>query len=857
MAAFERINSGISGLNNTLDNIRLGDNVVWQVTDLDDFRFFVDPFVKQAISDRRNVIYIRFAEHDPVISNTTGIKVKNLDAKLGFEAFTVALHEIITIEGKDVFYVFDSLSELQVAWSTDLMMGNFFRVTCPYLFELDTVAYFPVLRGRHSYEAIARIRETTQLLLDVYSQDGVIYLHPLKVWNRYSPDMFLPHRFERDGSFPAITNGVEVSEFYSVLHSKTVFRGEQNLDSYERFIQKAREIYNNGKLDKQSVRKIIKSMITHDKKIANLIDKYFEPADYFYIKDRMIGTGIIGGKACGMLLARKICERKLPEFLECSEPHDSFYIGTDVFYSYIVDNNYWKLRLEQKTVQGYFDVGEKLKELIMKGSFSENIREQLRRLLEYFGQSPIIVRSSSFLEDGFGNAFAGKYESIFCANASSPEERLIALEKAIKKVYASTMDRSALEYRKNRKLQNSDEQMALLVQRVSGTRFGDYFFPCAAGVGFSYSLYRWSNELSPDAGLLRLVAGMGTRAVDRTEGDYPRLVNLDKPKNTVFSDVADKHRYSQHILDVIDFSQNNLSEKRLSELIHVMPQWYKDLILEHDRDAEESIRQRGINRDVFFVSCQGIVNNSKFTGFMQGVLKTLQESYSCPVDLEYTVNFTQSGEFIINLLQCRPLTVWKNASTIILPEISEEKKLFDVKGSFMGISVKEQIDVVVLIKSDKYYQYPYKKKSSITNILDRINSYYKNSRKKVMLMTPGRIGTSSPELGVPAGFANISEFSVICEYSDSVSGFMPELSYGSHMFLDLVESNIFYVAVFDDVRKTSFNRDIFNNNKNILPTIVGDTSDFSDIINVYEMDEKKLTLYADIENQRALCGFSD
>ena len=80
----------------------------------------------------------------------------------GFEAFTVAIHEEITRQGRDAFYVFDCLSELQSVWYTDLMMGNFFRVTCPYLFELDTVAYFPLIRGRHSFDAVARIRDTTR-----------------------------------------------------------------------------------------------------------------------------------------------------------------------------------------------------------------------------------------------------------------------------------------------------------------------------------------------------------------------------------------------------------------------------------------------------------------------------------------------------------------------------------------------------------------------------------------------------------------------------------------------------------------------------------------------------------------------
>ena len=135
------------------------------------------------------------------------------DPDEGFEAFTVAIHNEITRKGRDAFYVFDCLSELQSVWYTDLMMGNFFRVTCPYLFELDTVAYFPILRGRHSFDAIARIRETTQLLLDVYSNEKWIYLHPLKVWERNSETMFMPHGYRRStGEFQLIDNGVSITD---------------------------------------------------------------------------------------------------------------------------------------------------------------------------------------------------------------------------------------------------------------------------------------------------------------------------------------------------------------------------------------------------------------------------------------------------------------------------------------------------------------------------------------------------------------------------------------------------------------------------------------------------------------------
>ncbi len=213
MSAFDRILSGFPDVDRLLDNIRLGDNVVWRVKSLDQFRYFAEPFAERAIADGRTTVYMKFAGHEPLLAPRPGLKIREFDPDKGFEAFTVDIYNCITENGREAFYVFDSLSALQSVWYTDRMMGNFFRVTCPYLFRLDTVAYFPLLRGRHSFDAVARIRDTTQVFLEVYRGDGFYYLHPLKVWNRYSAKMFLPHACDPEGDFEALEDGVALSRY--------------------------------------------------------------------------------------------------------------------------------------------------------------------------------------------------------------------------------------------------------------------------------------------------------------------------------------------------------------------------------------------------------------------------------------------------------------------------------------------------------------------------------------------------------------------------------------------------------------------------------------------------------------------
>ena len=859
MGAFDKIRSGLPGMDELLNYIRMGDNVVWSVSDLEDFKFFAIPFAEQAIRDGRNLIYMRFAEHEPLLTPRPGLKICTFDPDKGFEAFTVDIYNRITEEGKDAFYVFDSLSSLQSVWYTDLMMGNFFRVTCPYLFRLDTVAYFPLLRGRHSFEAVARIRDTTQLLLDVYRGDRM-YLHPVKVWNRYSPKMFLPHscslepqpktdngiapqsaarRDVEPGAgyqFQTVDGGVAISRYYQLVEEEEAKNQDQNFDSHDRFFSLAKMEYQRGEFREETERQIIESTLTKDGRLQKMIRKYFSPRDYFQLRDRMIGSGSLGGKACGMLLARKIIHTELPECRMYFEPHDSFYIGSDVFYTYIVSNNCWETRIAQRTDEGYFEKAGALKEALLSGSFPPDIREKFRKLLEYFGQSPIIVRSSSFLEDGFGNAFAGKYESVFCVNQGTPEERLLAFEAAVRTVYASTMDISALEYRIQRGLKHSDEQMAVLVQRVSGSYHGNLFFPAAAGVGYSYSSYRWNRSMDPGAGLLRIVAGLGTRAVDRPDHDYPRLVNLDRPNVSMYSSVADRHRFSQRIMDVLDTEQNAFDSREIDSLTESLPLWFKKAVMERDYEAEDALKRMNRWRQVWFTTCQGILENTEFTGMMQKILKTLDRVYGNPVDIEYTVNLDGEGAFIMNLLQCRPLYTGGRGSVTEIPKIPKEDTFFRLKDSSMGTSVKKKIDVVVQIDPKAYYEYPYLSKPKAAAAVGAVNAYYRGTGKNVLLMTPGRVGTSSPELGVPVSFAQISGFCGICEVSDNRAGYMPELSYGSHMFQDLVEAGIFYCALWGDARTEWYDREFFDGMPDLFPMICPDREDLFGMFRVTESE---------------------
>ena len=373
MTPYTSVSTGMKGLDEILNFLQMGDNVVLQVDDIEDYKKFVDPYVETALANNQHLVYIRFANHPALLEPNKEIKVIKLNANMGFESFSTQVHNILRDEGRDVFYVFDCLSDLLMAWATDLMIGNFFVITCPYLFELSTVAYFAILRNRHSFKTVARIRETTQVLLDVYNNKGKILVHPLKAWKRYTPTMFLPHIMEGD-KFVPILNSADAASALSFLMDKNATSGERNLDYWDRIFLKATTILEDPDAveEKQDmVESLSRVLIGREKRMLSLVKEYFSLEDLVEIKKRLIGTGFIGGKSVGMLLARNIL-RKDPtlDWKAELEIHDSYYIGSDIFYSYMVQNGWWKLLMEQKTDEGYFEIARELKGKMLHGSIS-------------------------------------------------------------------------------------------------------------------------------------------------------------------------------------------------------------------------------------------------------------------------------------------------------------------------------------------------------------------------------------------------------------------------------------------------------------------------------------------------------
>jgi len=862
MEKSQKVSTGFTTLDNVLQHLRMGDNVVFQVRNIEVYKKFVLAFIQTNMDLSKKIIYIRFSQHDPLIKDIAGVEVFPVNADNGFEEFCSQIHDKITREGRDVFYIFDCLSDLLDRWATDSMIGNFFKVTCPYLYELNTIAYFATFKNHNSFHTTAVIRDTTQVLFDVFQVGAKTYVYPLKVWNRYTPTLFLPHVVQENQFIPVTSSG-DVAALYSQLGENDE-NPERDLDYWDRLFIKAGELRSSSLTTtqmKEHINRLSRIFLTRDERILELILVHFSLQDILSIKSRLIGSGFIGGKAVGMLLARKILIEASGTWRSILEPHDSFYIGSDVYYSFLVDNNLWKLKMEQRCIpQQSLEKASYLRKKILQGQFNDTIKSKFLRMLEYFGQSPIIVRSSSLLEDSFGNAFPGKYESVFCINQGTLDERYNRFTEAVREVFASTLSEEALVYREKHGLTNTEEQMALLVQRVSGSNKQDYFFPDIAGVGFSYNTYVWDTQINPNAGMIRLVVGLGTRAVNRLEGDYARIAALDRPQCFPYDGLRSFKAFSQKKIDVLNIRHNREECLSIQELMDKPIDLHQKMIAERDYETEDKMKQLGLNRRESWVfSFNPFFSDTDFPSIFSKILKTLESAYCHPVDIEFTVNFNSNGKYLINLLQCRPLQVQGLKKRVEFPQAQLLNQiLFKSQGCFMGGNIYTNIHKVILVEPHAYNLLSQSDKYEVARIVGRLNQQINKETTTALLLGPGRWGSRIPSLGVPVAFAEFNHISILGEIGYHNTGFLPDVSYGTHFFQDMIESEIFYLALFPERKETIYHPDLLEKFAQNSHEMIPEKSNLRDALKVYNLiaGKRGLHLISDISKQEIQCFFS-
>ncbi|WP_054522592.1 PEP/pyruvate-binding domain-containing protein [Thermanaerothrix daxensis] len=571
---------------------------------------------------------------------------------------------------------------------------------------------------------------------------------------------------------------------------------------------------------------LIRHLISDQLPYVTIARRWFTVGDLLHIRRRKIGPGRIGGKAAGMILAHRILQAvaDLGPGVSLSIP-ESYFLGADVHYAFMAINNlyHWndqKYKTEAEMRAEYPQIVRDCE----AGEFPPDVLQKLEILLSNVGKQPLIVRSSSLLEDNFGTAFAGKYESIFLPNQGTPEENLHALTRAIARVYASTFNPNALLYRRERGLLDYDERMAILIQVVQGERYGRYFLPQAAGVAFSRNLYRWAPQIRREDGFVRLVWGLGTRAVERVGNDFPRLVALSHPLLHPSKDVRMIRRYSQQYVDVIDLEDNTFKTLPVAEVLKADYPALRYLAQVEEEGFLTSLRGRYLAGDPrrLVLTFEDFLRRTPFAAAMRQLLRTLETHYGVPVDVEFTAQVRESGEgphLHLTLLQCRPQSQLQPRAAAALPHALPEEQIIFRTHFVVPEGTVERITHVVFIPPETYFALPaYLLRQELARAIGRLNTALAGTC--FIMIGPGRWGSSNPDLGVPVGYGDVYHARALVELTGHSLGLPPEPSLGTHFFQDLLESQIYPLAIDLDDRHTRFARAFFYETPNRLHEVL-------------------------------------
>jgi len=573
------------------------------------------------------------------------------------------------------------------------------------------------------------------------------------------------------------------------------------------------------------------------------------------------GTGKLGGKAAGMVVAEHILRKRKkddPAIGEFLVP-DTWFITSDavidfVHYNFLEDFQSFKFLPIEEIRHNY----PYLEQVFKHSFFSPEMQSQLKLILEEAGEEPLIVRSSSLLEDSYGTAFSGKYRSLFLANIGPKEERLAALSEAVAEVYASLFNPDAIQYRAERGLLDYYEEMGVLIQRVVGKRIGRFFFPSFAGVAFCNNEFRWSPRIRREDGVLRMVAGLGTRAVDRVGNDYPVLVSPGQPTIRVNIMPEEMMHYAQKFIDIINLETGRFETHPIEDIIREsgteFPLW------EHILSVYDGSTLRKASRamdhpdgNAMVVTFAGLIENTGFIKQMKEILRVLRQTFGLPMDVE----FAHDGKRLY-VLQCRPQSQLGEEERALIPKwVPEKRKLFSANKHVSNAQIRN-IRTIVYVDPERYAEMSsHADMVAVGDAVSRLNAML--PKKSFILMGPGRWGSRGDiRLGVRVTYSDINNSAMLIEIARKSGNYVPDLSFGTHFFQDLVEANIRYLALYPDEEGVIFAEEFFKNSPNSLVDFLPEYEYLSEVIKVIDIPRSingcELNIVMDAENEMAL-GF--
>jgi pyruvate,water dikinase len=587
---------------------------------------------------------------------------------------------------------------------------------------------------------------------------------------------------------------------------------------------------------------LIRRLLSDSPEVINTCRRCLELEDFVDLVGHTIllpkSHGRIGGKGSGLFLAQHVLARssRNRELLDGLRVPKTWYLPSDGIVQFLAHNDLdevynWKYRDLDEIRHEY----PHMLQVFKSARFPAEFVQGLATALDDLGDRPLIVRSSSLLEDRAGSAFSGKYKSLFLANQGRKADRLAALLDAVAEVYGSVFGPDPIQYRAERGLLEYHEEMGVMIQEVVGTRVGRYFLPAFAGVGFSNNELRWSPRIRRDDGLLRLVPGLGTRAVDRLADDYPVLVAPGQPGLRVNASPEEVYRYSPRKVDVINLETNSFEtvdrHALLREVGLEMPGLTRLVSLyEHDMLQRPSGLDLRFDQDNLVFTFEGLLSHTNFLARMQAILKELRDALGMPVDIE----FASDGRDLY-LLQCRPQSHGPDTAPAAIPrDLPRERVVFSAH-RYVSNGIVPDITHIVYVDPEGYSELgDLGDLRDVGRAVGSLNAVL--PKRQFILMGPGRWGSRGDvKLGVGVTYADISNSAVLIEIARKKGNYVPDLSFGTHFFQDLVESGIRYLPLYPDDEGVVFNHAFLTRSENVLPRLLPEFAHLAGTLRVIEV----------------------
>ncbi len=609
---------------------------------------------------------------------------------------------------------------------------------------------------------------------------------------------------------------------------------------------------------------LIRRFFSDQLEFINIAKKFVTISDFAELAKQMIfpdeSHGKLGGKSAGLFLAKHVLDeyKKDNPLLDSIKTPNTWYITSDTMVQFMEYNN-----LEDILEQKYKTIDEIRREyphvilLFKRSHFPLQILQGLSMALDDFGDHPLIVRSSSLLEDRLGAAFSGKYKSLFISNQGTKQEKLQSLTDAIAEVYASTLGPDPIEYRASKGLLDFHEEMGIMIQEVVGQQIGDYFFSAYAGVAFSKNEFLWSPRIKRDDGLVRIVPGLGTRAVDRIGDDYPIMVAPGRPELRTNITIEENIRYSPKYIDVINLRKNKFETIEIASLLKNYGHIYPGIehivsVFQQNHLVKANRLMTDFTKEDLIITFNGIFKDTTFIKQLRSILTILKNELQTPVDIE----FASDGEDFY-LLQCRPQSQTDAAAPARIPKNLVKEDIIFSANKFVSNGKLKNIEYIVYVSPEGYSALTsLERMKKVGRAISKLNKAL--PARKFILLGPGRWGSRGDiKLGVSVTYSDINNTAALIEIARKKGDYTPDLSFGTHFFQDLVEAKIRYLPLYPDEKRNIFREDFFNNSENILSTLLPEYEILNDVIKVIDVKPRIFKLLMNADSNHALGILTD